>query len=79
MIENLEQLLQYDIISVAEDDGYFYVRTKPDGAFDNTIWRVNKRTGKVSYMLLTVFFSIEKGTKSSNRNRLMRYFRNERL
>jgi len=77
MIENLEQLLRSDIISVAEDGGFFYVRVKPDGPYDNTIWKVNKRTRQVTYMMLTVFFSIEKGTKSSNRNRLMRHFQNE--
>lgn len=74
MIENLEQLLQQEIISVAEDGGYFYVRTKPDGAYDNTIWKVNKRTGSVIYMMLTAFFGIEKGTTSSNKSKLVRYF-----
>ena len=76
MIENLEQLLQHEIISVAEDGGNFYVRTKPDGAFDNTIWKVNKRTGSVSYMMLTAFFGIEKRTMGSSKKEFVRYFQN---
>jgi len=77
MIENLEQLLRSDIISVAEDGGFFYVRVKPDGPYDNTIWKVNKRTGQVTYMMLTTFFGIEDRTVGSNRSKLVRYFQNE--
>lgn len=58
MYNSLEELLEEEILHVYEYDGCYYIELKPDNYYDNSIWKVNIKTGKVSFMLLTEFFGI---------------------
>lgn len=49
--ETLDELLQEEIILAAEDKDYYYIRLKPKQFYDNSMWKVDKQTGKVSYMM----------------------------
>lgn len=53
--ENLEELLHADIISASEYDGYYYILVKRNYAYSNCIWKVDKKTGKASYMMYTEY------------------------
>lgn len=53
--ENLSELLSAEIIFVTEYEGFYYVMLKPYCEYDNTIWKVDKRTGKASYMMYTEY------------------------
>lgn len=53
--ENLDELLAADIVSISEYDGFYYVKTKPDCYYDNSIWKVNKQTRKATFMLFTEY------------------------
>lgn len=61
--ESLEELQNEDIEFVNEDDENYYIRLKPDGDYDNRMWKVHKKTGKVSSIFMTVYFSIEPSTR----------------
>ncbi len=53
--EDLNELLSAEIISVSEHDGYYYIKLKPYCDYDNSIWKVDKQTGKASYMMFTEY------------------------
>lgn len=53
--ENLDELLTAEIISVSEYGGYYYIKLKPYCDYDNSIWKVDKQTGKASYMMFTEY------------------------
>lgn len=48
-----------DVEFIAELDGYLYVKLPAREMYDNTIWKVDKKTHKVTYMMYTEFFTIE--------------------
>lgn len=51
----LDELLKEEVNAVYEYDGYFYVKLKPKCYYENAIWKVDKKTGKASYMMFTEF------------------------
>lgn len=53
--ETLDELLSAGINSAWETDGYYYIKLKPDGPYDNGMWRVDKKTKSVSYIDFTDF------------------------
>lgn len=60
--ESLAELLDQKVLNVTEDDANYYVELEAENFYDNTIWVANKRTGKVTWMLLTEYFGIEDNT-----------------
>ena len=59
MIYNsLEELLKEEILYMSEYDGSYYIKLKPKEEYDNSMWKVDIRTGKVSYMLFTDYLEI---------------------
>lgn len=68
--ESLDELLNQTVLHVTEDADNYYVKLKTDDFYDNIIWVCNKRTGKVSWMLLTEYFVFEDDTKPVNPDEL---------
>lgn len=50
-----ELMARQDVDFISECDGYLYVSLPARQMFDNTIWKVNKRTKEVSYMMFTEY------------------------
>lgn len=48
--ESFEELLDADVDSITEDKKNYYVMLKPEQTYDCTVWVVNKRTRRVSFM-----------------------------
>ncbi len=53
--EALDELLNSKINFVTEYEGAYYFKLKPYCNLDNSIWKVNKTTGKVEYMMFTQY------------------------
>lgn len=61
--ETLAELLSAGITYAAEYEGNYYIKVRPapdryssDGiCYDNEIWKVDKKTGKASYMMFTQY------------------------
>ena len=51
----LDDLMKEEVTSVYEHDGFYYVKLKPRAYYENTIWKVDKKTGKATYMMFTDF------------------------
>ena len=58
MYNTLEELLTEEVLFVGEYDGSYYIKLKPKECYDNSIWKVDIKTGKVSFMLFTDYFEI---------------------
>ena len=50
-----EQLMAKTRSFITEYDGYLYVKLPAEEYYDNTIWKVNKETKEVSYMMFTEY------------------------
>lgn len=46
--ETFDELLDADIEIMSDYDGFYYIRLKPQELYDDSIWKVDKRTGEVS-------------------------------
>lgn len=56
--ESLDELIAKGITSACEYDGNYYISIKSSDPYHNSIWEVNKKTGKVSYKnLIRDFFA----------------------
>lgn len=77
----IEQIIRSNASEIVKDKNYFYVRIKPsdEDEFDNTVWKVDRSTGKTSYMMQTDLFRMYDRTTPSSMNDFVRYFQNERL
>ena len=65
------ELMKNAILYAAEDESYFYVKVKEDYDLSNAMWKVDKKTKKVSYIDYTDFIvNIEDGTKEIDPNAL---------
>lgn len=51
----LDALMKEKVNRVWEHNGYYYVELKPKQFYENAIWKVDKITGKASYMMFTEF------------------------
>lgn len=52
------------IAFICEDKEYYYIRPKfKDGEYDDTVWKVNRKTGDIEYMDYTEFIDIEDKTR----------------
>lgn len=56
--KTFEELVKEEISYMGEYSGYYYIKLKSDDFYDNSMWKVNKKTKEVSYMLFTQFFEI---------------------
>lgn len=77
----IEQIQRSDTTEILKDKEYFYVRIRPskESEFDNSAWKVEKLTGKTSYMMYTDLLRIYNRTSPSSMNEFVRYFQNARL
>lgn len=57
MYKTLKELMKEDILFMSDYDGYYYVKLSKDK--DDTMWKVNKKTGEVSYTQLVSYFEID--------------------
>lgn len=48
--ETLDELLSLKIDYVTEHDGYYFVFPPREGPYDNTVYKVDKKTGKAVYI-----------------------------
>ena len=55
--ETLDELISAGIVFMAEDEKDYYIRTKIEDYYDNGMYRVNKATEKLSFLLFTEFIS----------------------
>ena len=53
--QTVEEMLKQGIIFVIDYEGFYYVRVKPTAFYENAIWKVDKKTFEVSYMMFTDF------------------------
>ena len=60
---SLDELLKKDVVFVKEDNANYYVRLKPETEFDNRMYQVDKGSGKVTTILMTVYLSIDDKTR----------------
>lgn len=71
--KSLDDLINAGIKQVYEYDGFYYVLVKAREYYDNSIWKVNKKTGEVSYMMFTEFIiNVERFATSVDPNELKR-------
>lgn len=52
---SVKELIGQGIDFITKDETYFYVRVKPSSYYENSIWKVNRETRKVEYMMLTEY------------------------
>ena len=57
VFDSVEELIEQGIEFVTKDETYFYVRVKPSAYFENSIWKVNRKTRKVEYMMFRSILS----------------------
>lgn len=50
-----ELMARQDKVFVSEYEDFLYVKLPPREHYDNTIWKVNKRTHEVTYMMFTKY------------------------
>ena len=55
VFDSVEELIEQGIEFVTKDETYFYVRVKPRAYYENSIWKVNRKTRKVEYMMFTEY------------------------
>ena len=48
-----DEVMNKEPIFISESEGYLYVLLPPAEHYDNTIWKVNKNTHEVVYMMFT--------------------------
>ena len=53
--ESLGELLDAEITYASECDGFYYIKVKENYFYSNCIWKVDKSTGKASYMMFTEY------------------------
>lgn len=53
--ETFDELLNAEIVSVSEYEGFYYIRLKPQEFYDNSMWKVDKKTKNVSLMYYTEY------------------------
>ena len=54
-VPTYDDLMKEKPLFIAEYDGYLYVKLFPKQFYENTIWKVNKKTKEVSYMMFTQY------------------------
>ena len=62
-----DDLLNEDISFVKETEDFYFIGLKSQGNYDNTIYKVNKKTKEVSWMVF-IDFLLEYGEKYSELN-----------
>ena len=71
--KTLDELLKADINFITEYGGFYYVKTKPEYHYENCIWKVDKKTGRASYMMFTEYIvSVADNAKPVNPSDLRR-------
>lgn len=45
----IDELLKKEITEITEDENNYYVKTKPDELYDDTVWKVDKKTKKIEW------------------------------
>ena len=50
-----ELMVRTDVHFISEYDGHLYVKLPPTEYYDDTIWKVDKKTHQVSYMAYTKY------------------------
>ena len=56
--ESLTELIKKGITGAWEFEDNYYIAVPSDDPYRNVIWIVNKKTGQVSSMMLTMFFDL---------------------
>ena len=58
-VPTYNELMNFDdAVFVSDYQGYIYVKLHANDTYDNTIWKVNKKTHEVVYMMYTDYFEI---------------------
>lgn len=55
MDKTLGEILRDGVVYAFEDSNFYYIRPKVQVEYDNTMWKVDKRTKKVEYMDFTKY------------------------
>lgn len=67
MPKTISEIMKAGISFVTEDDSFYYIRPliEKDVPYDNTIWRIDKKTNEIQYMDYTAYIiDVEEKTKS---------------
>ena len=67
MYENLDELLDENVLYMTESKDSFYVKLSKERE-DDTMWKVDKKTGKVSYLPYVTYIGIENEEKLTSVN-----------
>lgn len=73
--ENVDDMIKLGITVLYEDEDYYYILTKKEDFYDNGMYKVNKATEEVSFIMYPVFITeVENkpGTKPVNIPRFIR-------
>lgn len=65
MYTTLEELLKEDILFMTEYDGFYYVKLSKESE-DDTLWKVDKKTGKAEYSQFVLYLGIADKAKHIN-------------
>ena len=60
--KSIKDFLNAAVSNVYEDGRYYYVHVKPFEMYSNSIWKTDKKTGAVSYMMFTQFLGFKNKT-----------------
>lgn len=57
--ETFDELLYADIINMYEYQSKYFIETRPEDFYDETVWVVDKQTEKVSFVHFVETFEID--------------------
>lgn len=71
--ETLDELVSAGILSATEYEGFYYIEVSHEYEYEETIWKVDKRTGAVTWMhLIPYMCDIERKAKKIDPSTLKR-------
>ena len=53
MYKSFDELLKSNVRRITECGNFYYVELEPTEFYDNSMWKVDKETGEVSFMYYT--------------------------
>ena len=73
-----KELLDSDIVEMFEYTGHYYIRVKPESFYDESVWKVDKETEKISCIHFVETFLIPDKERISINPKKIRMLRNKK-
>ncbi len=78
--ESVDDMIKLGIQQMYEDKDNYYVLTKKENRYDNGMYKVNKKTEEVSFLMYPMFIStIEENTRPVNISKFIIHRRKKKV